>query len=751
MINQFKCGYKYGIPLAWWIFFLLLLLTSLSLFFIPDSWLKGAFTQFIGIGAVFGLFGGFVRNKHPLLPWGFLLLGSFLFGTSLTLVFLSKSGLPISSILIALLVEIGVILIFVFSFSVLRLYEKRLHLSGFIVDLGLLILTVIIFSLFIHPTLLNTFIYDLDFLKKVYFTKIVFSILIIFMSILINVLYRGRRVQLLLLLPMSFIMLAQFLSQHESVLNFLGNQQYYSPLSSELFVLSGVLAGIFNFTESFSDQAIAENHLEIQKIFTQFSNALMWTATIFAVIAIPIAIIIRIIFSLPEISLLITMVAILVLSLIIGVRLVSLIKASQEQQKKLLSITQTDKLTGLLNYLGFYDCLLKKDVQTLLLVIINIDDFKSVNDYYGRKFGDQVLITLARKLNKISGSISCSRLSTDNFIIAFQVEQNAAKKRITALTKELGTWNTVLNKKVAVSLTFGACYLCDAKTLETKIGYAELALATARTQHVNYYLFKKAENKQALPRHELQEILQQAIDNDYLPVHFQPIYNLHDGSLKALELLIRVASTQYGILLPAQFLAQAQAYGLLVALTKVCISMVAHYWDQLPNVIININLPPFILKKPKILRGLVEHIKALGLDPRQLCFEITEDENIRADHLITQVKYLTDQHFTIAMDDFGTGYSSLERLSFLTFDTIKIDRSLLLAASNGNKTILEGSIGLIKRLGESVVVEGVETVEQLRLIKKLGADAVQGFLLSKPIPIAKIAQLPRNISQVVAR
>jgi EAL domain-containing protein (putative c-di-GMP-specific phosphodiesterase class I) len=177
--------------------------------------------------------------------------------------------------------------------------------------------------------------------------------------------------------------------------------------------------------------------------------------------------------------------------------------------------------------------------------------------------------------------------------------------------------------------------------------------------------------------------------------------------------------------------------------------MVAEYSDQLPDVKININLPPYILKDPDSLTNLVEYIKELNIDPETICFEITEDEDINADELIPQVKFLTDNNFTIAMDDFGTGYSSLERLSLIAFDTVKIDRSLLLSASNSNKTILENSISLIKRLGESVVVEGVETLEQLSLIKKLGADSVQGFLLSKPVPIVKINDIPKNISEVV--
>ena len=102
------------------------------------------------------------------------------------------------------------------------------------------------------------------------------------------------------------------------------------------------------------------------------------------------------------------------------------------------------------------------------------------------------------------------------------------------------------------------------------------------------------------------------------------------------------------------------------------------------------------------------------------------------------------------MDYFGTGYSSLGRLSSLPFDTVKIDRSLLLAADNGNKTILESAITLVKRLGVSVVVEGVETLEQLSLVRELGADSVQGYLFSKPVPIINKKQFSLNAADIVA-
>jgi len=245
-------------------------------------------------------------------------------------------------------------------------------------------------------------------------------------------------------------------------------------------------------------------------------------------------------------------------------------------------------------------------------------------------------------------------------------------------------------------------------------------------------------------------ILQEAIDKNHLPVCFQPIYNLENGSLKALELLIRVGSSKYGILEPVQFLDQAKTYGLLTELTRICVHMITVNYKNLPDITININLPPYMIESKEILEDFVIFFKAEKLPPNKFCIEITEDEDVPAERLVEAIHFLKEEGFAIAMDDFGTGYSSLSRLSLLPFDTVKIDRSILLAASNDNNAILESSIQLIKRLGLSVVVEGVETIEQLRLIQRLGANAVQGFLLSHPVETEKAFKLPLNAKSILA-
>ena len=217
-----------------------------------------------------------------------------------------------------------------------------------------------------------------------------------------------------------------------------------------------------------------------------------------------------------------------------------------------------------------------------------------------------------------------------------------------------------------------------------------------------------------------------------------------------MELLIRIQSHENGILMPGQFLEQAKAYGLLTPLTKICINMIAKNFHKLPKTTININLPSYLLNNPSLLDDFLSCFEETKLPTNRFCIEVMEDQDIPADKLLQSIEKLKKTGFTIAMDDFGTGYSSLSRLSMLPFDTVKIDRSLLLAASSGNKTVLESAITLIKRLNLSVVVEGVETTKQLDLIRLLGADYVQGFLLSKPVDVNKAKDFPLNASNIIA-
>ena len=532
----------------------------------------------------------------------------------------------------------------------------------------------------------------------------------------------------------------------QDVTNTTANNSILSRSSWSVYQFAGTLAIVFVFLEKlFTDY----HHHTAARV----TNKFMWSASILAIVAIPLGIIIRDRIGLPPVSAILIGTTSFVLSSIVIWRLQKLIKNISQQREGLKTIAYTDPLTGLYNYHGYLEMLSSKNIDDLFVIALNVEDFKSINDLHGREFGDEVLKSLALRLKKTPGIILTARTGSDYFQAVFRTSSQNIPTLINKIQDHLGVWDTVNNRRIAVPLTYGASYSSGLIKAERLARQAEQALKSSRIQHTSFTLYKKDQvgvnNTKAIPRQELREILQQAVDNQYLPIHFQPIYDLQSGNLKAVELLIRAESKEHGLLLPGQFLDQAKAYDLLTSLTSVCIHMVAKCYGQIPDVTININVPPYMLNNPQVLKNFVTCFKKESLPMNRFCIEVTEDGDIPTDHLIPAIKLLKSHGFKIAMDDFGTGYSSLSRLSVLPVDVVKIDRSLLLAASAGDKAILESAITLTKRLGASTVVEGVETMKQLELIKELGADSVQGFLLSKPVDISKTTLLSLNMSDIV--
>jgi len=513
-------------------------------------------------------------------------------------------------------------------------------------------------------------------------------------------------------------------------------------LSWGIYHLAGVLAILYIFIEKFS---LDFSSIAPSRLGSQF----MGVSSIVAVLAIPLAILTRSFQNDPLLDFFVVGLLGLFLSLVVIWRFFILIKNTNQQRNRIKSLIHTNPITELPNYQGYLEAMIIAQLQKVLVVTINIEDFRAINDLYGRTVGDKVLKSLGKRLEALPQIITIAHIHTDMFIAVFQIKKENAKNVLQAIQKHLGVWDNIDGNQIAVPLTLGASFsngLADPEKLAKR---SEQALKKARSQRASLAFCNKEDGVKFLQRHELRQILQQAVDSNYLPVHFQPIYNLDNGSLKALELLIRVDSKEHGLLLPGQFLEQAKTYGMLTSLTQVCVKMVAKHYAELPNVTININLPPYMLKSPQLLSIFMGLFKEENLSPDKFCIEITEDEDISSEKLIPAIKSLKKYGFSIAMDDFGTGYSSLTRLSVLDVDTVKIDRSLLLTASAGNTAILETAITLAKNLGVTAVVEGVETLEQLSLIKFLGADSVQGFLFSKPVSVKQASMIALNSNDIV--
>lgn len=728
-----------GLPKFWQYVMLIGLILSVSLILVENSTIALLINTAIIFITIFGFIYQFTKNNRSILLWGTLFVGLILLKISIIFQGLSIFEAEINESTPFWIEQFGILLTTIFAFSVMFLFEKQFRLCDIATDFTILVLSLAIFTLLVSPKLLNIVLYDLDLIQKLIIVKLVLAFIMLSMTMLLHITTKKIQLNNVILTISIVIIIAHFFIQFLNSLNIINIKQ---NLSLAIYQTAGIFILIFAFIENTTHHYPAKRSLIL-------GSTLLWIASISAICIIPLSIFIRWFNGHEPIGANIIGVASLILSSFVIWRLIILINKSEEQGKDLKKIAYTDPITYLPNYHGLIEKIEPNNIENTLLIAISIDDFRSINDLYGREFGDEVLVSLAQRLKSIPELVIASRVSTALFFIVLKVKKEDIHHSINAIQKKLGVWDIVSGKRLAVPLTYGLSHSKRNTNPKQLIQQAEEALTLARSQHNSYSIFYKIKNKQ-LPRHQLREILQRAIDLNHLPVHFQPIYNLETGSLTAMELLIRVQSKDNGLLMPGQFLEQAQAYGLLTPLTKICVNMIAKNYDQLPDVTININLPSYMLNSPSILLDFIACFEEAKLPTNHFCIEVMEDQDIPAEQLLQSIEILKKIGFSIAMDDFGAGYSSLSRLSMLPFDTVKIDRSLLLAASSGNKTILESAITLIKRLNISVVVEGVETTKQLNLIRLLGADSVQGFLLSKPVDINTAKDFPLNATNIIA-
>jgi predicted signal transduction protein with EAL and GGDEF domain len=741
----FKKLSKAGMPVFWQSYAMVLTALVFSLIFITDPHWEHVINGLIATINSIAVISGLLLYKKPLYPWAFLILAIVLIDTSFVLKSLMFFGVNVHSQTPFWIEELGVALIGVFSLCLMLLFEKQYNIRGFTIDFALLLLSIICFTFLVSPNLLDIFINQLDIYLQIQTTHLVLGAALISLMLINYELLNEIMLKDVILALMVVLLSTHFYLEILVRFQAFTNNLLVGKISFSFYQLAGILAIYHIFTENYHFNFSSRKS---KKIGLQF----LWGASISAILVIPLGVIYRWKFGLPNIDPFFLASASVLLSLIVIWRITILLRNYEQQRQTLKTIAFTDPLTGLPNYLGVRNQITTQN--NLLIFCINVEDFKSINDMYNRRFGDKVLISLARRLEKVPDILFAARTNSDNFLAVFQVTKENIHHTFYSLKEELGVWDTISNQRIAVPLTYGASHSTNTNGLEKLVRQAELALHTSRIQHTDFTLYTK-ENidnlpvRLQLPRYELREILQQAIDRDFLPVHFQPIYDIKDGSLKAMELLIRVESNVHGLLLPRQFLDQAKSYGLLTGLTRVCVNMVAKHIAQLPDVKININVPPYMLNNPETLNEFINDFYRVDLSPTRFCIEVTEDGDIPTEHLIPAIELLKTHGFTISMDDFGTGYSSLGRLSVLPVDSVKIDRSLLLTASNGNKAILESAITLVKRLGVSAVVEGVETLEQLNLVRSLGADSVQGFLFSKPVHAHVAAKFSLNASDIV--
>jgi|GEM_PF-330246 len=433
-------------------------------------------------------------------------------------------------------------------------------------------------------------------------------------------------------------------------------------------------------------------------------------------------------------------------------------------ERQLLYDALHDPLTGLPNrtyFMGRVDQArleaTRSSNRMFGLLFLDIDRFKVVNDSLGHYVGDQLLVAVSERLKSClrPGDTIC-RLGGDEFAILVEKLDGvqAATRIAERIQHELERPLRLGEREVFAGVSIGIVLSSTGKrTAEELLRDADLAMYRAKSRgRARYELFTQRLHTRAVELLQVETDLRHAIERNELVLHFQPIVDLATGSIDSCEALIRWNHPQRGLLLPGEFIGVAEESGAIIQMTRWLLEAACRQRREwiaagLPAMRISVNISPRQLMQQDIYSVVTETLNAFDQPPEALQIELTESALMEsADSTVGPLKELFEFGVRIALDDFGTGYSSLIYLRRFPIHNIKIDRSFVrsIPYDSGNSAIASGLIALAHSLKLQVVAEGVETMEQLRFLRKKGCDAIQGFVVSRPLPADDFAQLAQS-------
>jgi len=406
-----------------------------------------------------------------------------------------------------------------------------------------------------------------------------------------------------------------------------------------------------------------------------------------------------------------------------------------------------DPLTGLLNRKAlsksFADVKAKKGKKSVILV--NIDNFRVINDALGHHEGDQVLLEMASKILKcvgISGLVY--RYGGDEYVIIVEshdwqfVEQLASQ-----VFKSISTQFMVARRLFYLTASIGISFGSETEGLEQTVKNADTALYAAKKERNKIVIYVPEMDQTRTREAILEKDMKVALEKGEFELHFQPIYDINKGVFNHAEALLRWNHPYLGRISPADFIPIAEKSKLIIPITDWVIReacQAVRNWQDMGikemTVSINISLLSFENRGTELVESVASGIYQAGIKPAFVKLEITESILIRDTEEIVKVFYeLKQMGVKLALDDFGTGYSSFGCMKDLPLDIIKLDRSLIsnMVTDEREQMIAESMITIIHGLGIQVVAEGVETEEQLEFLKKFGCDFIQGYLFSRPL------------------
>ncbi|MEO0646595.1 MAG: bifunctional diguanylate cyclase/phosphodiesterase [Cyanobacteria bacterium J06650_10] len=440
----------------------------------------------------------------------------------------------------------------------------------------------------------------------------------------------------------------------------------------------------------------------------------------------------------------------------------------KETAETIFHATFYDTLTGLPNRnlfaseleTFFEESQWKRD-RFFAVVVINIDRFQSLNNSLGTKAGDQVLITVANRI--------CDCLRKPDIPVRFGADEFGillshvdAERDVTSIVSRiLETISRpflIDGHKTSFTASAGIALSEDwYQNSRDLLRDANLALQRAKSLGRGHYqIFDREMRTQAFELWNLESALRAAIEREQLQLCYQPIIELSTQRIQRFEALIRWEHPTQGWISPSRFIPLAEESGLIVDLDSWVFKTACetiHHWQTITGHIaqINVNVSARHFTEGNLLASMRKAMLPAHIPPNSLCLEITESSLLADPKSVVQtLNQLKSLGIDIAIDDFGTGYASLSYLQDLPLDVLKIDGYFIKMMDHSSSEIVKTIISLGHKLGLSVTAEQVETLSQYRELRKLGCDTVQGYLLSKPVPIVD-AQNLLNAEVIVSR
>ena len=410
-----------------------------------------------------------------------------------------------------------------------------------------------------------------------------------------------------------------------------------------------------------------------------------------------------------------------------------------------------DSLTGLPNRLLFMEHLRQslrrahRDRNRVAVCLLDLDEFKQINDTLGHNAGDQLLKIITQRLTERLRSGTVARIGGDEFAFCLTDFSGVDSPARVAqgLLSEITRPYTLGSQEVFITASVGiAIYPADGQALETVVKNADTAMYHAKSQgRNNYQFYTPSMNATAVHRLAMENALRKAIELDQLRAYYQPVVDIQTREILGAEALLRWVHPEFGMVSPSEFIPLAEESGLIIeigewVLREACAQ--ARAWHDCGHQIfsMSVNVSSRQFKDGAFLDTVRRALSDTGLSPQTLTLELTESLLLDIEAVTVTLGRLRGLGVRIAIDDFGTGFSSLGYLKHFPLDALKIDQLFIqsLTTDSDDSAITDAIITLAHSLKLQVVAEGVETEQQLAHLREASCDTAQGFLFSEPVP-----------------